>query len=104
MRRDGANNKCIVLVEWRCGRNDRRTVVGAGADACDSVEQKVSCFSSFLIKNSYISNEKTYKYILSSLLSTTMKVSRSLSGVAVATVVEWLWWSITPPRRFYKDK
>ena len=88
MRRDGANNKCFVLVEWRCGRNDRRMVVGAGADACDSVKQMVSCFSSFLIKNNCFSNEITYISILSSLLSTRREVSRSFSGVAVATVVK----------------
>ena len=103
MRRGGVNNKGLELIEWRGGCNGRRMVVGAGADACDSVEQMVSCFSFFLIKNSFISNEITYKYIISSLLFTTIKVSSSLSGVAVATVVEWLWWSITPPRCFYKD-
>ena len=77
--------------------------MGAGADACECVEQMVSCFSSFLIKNIFNSNEITYNYINSSLLFTTIKVSTLSSGVAVAMVVKCLWWSFTPPRWFYKN-
>ena len=85
------------------GETERDMKEPASHKTSDNVEQMVSYLSSFLIKNSFITNEITYKSIRSSLLFTAMKVLRSLSGVAVETVLEWLWWSITPPRRFYED-